>query len=507
MPIRVAVLGGTLSGTTAARKLAAQGHEVELFRNLFDPARSIHKPHPICEYQAATFVLRQDAPREFVDEVHGWARAGLVEEAQDFRVGRTDESGRFEPMSQEEGSIRYRPTGGFLALVDALCKQLQRTCTIRSPQLAKMAWEDSSGGWMLEDIQGKPFGPYDVVLLAFDQLPRAARKASMKQLLESALPDTSRVIACAGNAQQASSMTVVVEFTKPVDVPWDSLVIDGVPELQLAVRNPKADQLHRGLRTTVDTWTLVATTAWTLQTRPNHTAKWDKASVGQKLIRAFGRLTKCDVSQYRLAVPTFHWQGASGITQVSEGPPCAFDAEAQLGWCGDMFGGLGPAGAVASGCALAGLMAELAAGSPTSVLPGRGAWGARDPRADDDDILCIAGPRTGRQEPADGLDHTWPTAAKLASGCVVNKADSLASYRARGVLAQDRKRAAAGGAHACAGAQGASAVRLRVECADAGGVTMVSGVDVDYASGHARPSVHRREFRGRWRGGKAAQRD
>merc|ERR1719281_1669091 len=113
------------------------------------------------------------------------------------------------------------------------------------------------------------------------------------------------------------------------------------------------------------------------------------------MVQAFGRIVKQPTSKHRMVVPTFHWQGASGITRVSdELPPCILDADAGLGWCGDIFGGMGPAGAVASGAALAAEVTERCAGRPAGALPGEGAWIPRAPRSDDDDILCIVGPST-----------------------------------------------------------------------------------------------------------------
>lgn len=452
---RVAVLGGTLSGQALARRLAEKEKvgklKIELFRNLFDPARSIHTPHALCEYQAATFVLRPDMPEEFTDEVRGWEKQNLVEKAPDFRVGHANSRGEIRPVLETKGeegaAIRYRAKRGFLGLVDDLIKRLPKSVQIRPEQLGKMyAPEKPGAGWWLEDIQGKSFGPYDHVLLAFDQNPRAARKASMKQLLESALPTTGPVIAAAGHAVQASGMAAVVHFDPPVNVPWDSLVVENIPELRMAARNPKDGQAFRNLKQKNDTWTLVATPAWTKQTRPTHTTPgWDKNRVGRQLVAAFGKVCGVNTQNHRLVIPTFHWQGATGLTRVRPDSgflPCAYDAETGLGWCGDIFGGIGVSGAVTSGAALASLVGGSDSNLPmgTTAAAGGGAWELRPADPVDDDIAAISGPDTGRQEPQEGLDQTWPTAAQLAKGFKVDSADSLARYRPRNVLAQDQSR-------------------------------------------------------------------
>merc|ERR1719469_134539 len=100
-------------------------------------------------------------------------------------------------------------------------------------------------------------------------------------------------------------MSSIVSFDPPLDVPWDSIVCDGIPELQMAARNPPKDQLRRGLDTKSDSWTLVSTTAWSHKTRPTHVGSWDKNRVGKDMVRAFGCLLGKDTSRHRMVVPTF----------------------------------------------------------------------------------------------------------------------------------------------------------------------------------------------------------
>merc|ERR1719380_268199 len=63
--------------------------------------------------------------------------------------------------------------------------------------------------------------------------------------------------------------------------------------------------------------------------------------------------------KWTLVKPPFHWMGACNLTRVKRSStsdrckPCIFDADVNLGWCGDMFGGLGPEGAFCSGKSLA----------------------------------------------------------------------------------------------------------------------------------------------------------
>jgi len=443
---KVAVLGGTVSGLVASRRLIAAGRQVDHFAMLLDPARSIHTPHALCEYTSDTFVLAKDAPAEFTAEVREWVRSGAVTEAtREFTLLRYDAARRRSIQTRlPKGCRRYRPVGGSLALIDDQLRSLPGL-NLQSVQLTSMERDDNGAWWLRDLTQQRALGPYDAVALAFDQRPRGARKASFKALLETALPVSSRVIASAAHAQYASSMAVVVSFPTSVDLGCDAIIVDGVPELRFASRNARDQQHGRGLKTKSDTWTLVSTPEWSCKQRPKHKGRWNKKKVGDAIVSAFGRVMKRDVGSARMVLPTFHWTGCSGITQVDAGTaPCAWDAEARLGWCGDIFGGQGMAGACRSGVALAD---AIVAQSPVSCLPLGDSWALREPSPGDEDTSTIVGPCTGRHEPMDGLDHTWPTAVKLAKGAHLASADSYAKYRSHGVMHKDRKRLAVSGHH------------------------------------------------------------
>jgi predicted NAD/FAD-dependent oxidoreductase len=422
----------------AAKQLALGGIRVDLFRNLNDPKRAISNAHPLCEYQSASFVLRSDAPSEFTREVQAWLHRGLLQEADpSFWSGQLDAQG--QARRADIPGVRFLPLGGFFAFLDSLMGDLlEHRVSVRKEQLVRMSRR--SGKWILHDRHGTEFGGYDVVLCAFDALPRAARKASEKQLLETALPHSSAVIASAARAQMCSCMAVVLHFEPPLEVPYDTINFDEVPELQFAARNPIGQQHYRGISEKYDTWTVVATPAWSLEQRPNSEGSWDKNRVGREIVKAFCRAMRCNVQAARQIIPTFHWQGCSYITQVKTGEPCAFDGEVGLGWCGDIFGGVGPEGAFLSGSAAASVIAGFMAGSKKSVLPGEAEWGLREAREDEEDIVSIAGPATGRTEPSDGLDHTWKTSVRLARGEKIKAADSFKGYRKHGALGEDRYR-------------------------------------------------------------------
>lgn len=409
----IAVIGGTASGIALARMLGAHGRSVDVFASGFDPARSVHAAHPLCEY-APPHVHAADAPE--------WLR----------RRGVIDQDGRLRCAPSLVAAIAAEsrdPTGR---------QTLVRSRTEQPIALVR----STTNSWFVRDVLGAELGPYTTVVMTHDAALRTARKAAAKALLESALPHSGPIMASLARAVSASAVAAIVEFA-PGAVPRtvsDALVIDGVPELRLASRHPD-DASNRGLRTrrTGEAWTLVSTPAFARHVRSSPGGKWDKAAAAKSLVQAFAaHVGKTDAtSHWRLVVPCFLWQGAAPLTRVVPGtPPFALDAESGLGFCGDIFAGVGIVAGIRSGEAIA---TALLTQVPTTHLPGARAWEFRPEADGDEDIACITGLDTGRAEPQDGLDHTWPAAVKLAHGAKLDNADSLAKYRRRGVEDHDRK--------------------------------------------------------------------
>mmetsp|Transcript_32572 Transcript_32572/g.36263 ORF Transcript_32572/g.36263 Transcript_32572/m.36263 type:complete len:496 (+) Transcript_32572:36-1523(+) len=467
--MKIAICGGTLSGATLARVLssscAGKNIQIDIHTCLHDPARA--KPHPLCEYEPFSFVIPEDESTESQqvrDEVSRWKTKEWVELCGSddcSSVGAYDNAtGSYRSMTMANGADtvtnynRYQPTRGFFTLIDKLITELpsDRVSVSKNQLIALESTNDNSNRWFLKDNTQKQHGPYDLVLFAYDATPRAARKASFKQLLESALPTSSNIISSLARAVSASAMTVIITFPKTnskdktSQIPFDSIVFEEIPALRFATRNRLGDAAsHRGMRVSnnsqknEDIWTLVATPEWSFQVRNSHGGKWDKQAVGKEIVAAFARCVGqlAIVEHYKNVNPPFHWQGSSSLTKVDhpETPPFSYDADASLGFCGDIFGGQGTADALSSAMSLAHHLNlqqyedDTLPDLPSSLPNHATHWVTRELQDYDDDTNSIVGTFTGRKEPADGLDHTWPTAVAIANGKVVNKADSLAKYR------------------------------------------------------------------------------
>eukprot|EP00548_Thalassiothrix_antarctica_P018068 CAMPEP_0194195936 /NCGR_PEP_ID=MMETSP0154-20130528/76398_1 /TAXON_ID=1049557 /ORGANISM="Thalassiothrix antarctica, Strain L6-D1" /LENGTH=564 /DNA_ID=CAMNT_0038920499 /DNA_START=417 /DNA_END=2111 /DNA_ORIENTATION=- len=295
----------------------------------------------------------------------------------------------------------------------------------------------ASSSWFLRDAGNVCHGPYDVVLFAYDSNPRAARKASFKQLLESALPISSNIIKSLSRAVSASAMTAIVSFSQRTTksksrILHDCIRFEGIPALRFATRNRTKKNgsdaaSHRGMTKTSDdddVWTLVATPEWSYEIRKKSkkwtktsddddvwtlvatpewsyeirkkSKKWNKKAVGDDIVKVFADAVGVPSlsSSYRSVVPTFHWQGSSSLTEIAEGEGkattttddagvkttaalFAYDADSGLGFCGDVFGGQGVEGALRSAADIA---EHLHLSPDTSQLPVTdNAWILRTP--------------------------------------------------------------------------------------------------------------------------------
>merc|ERR1719313_586298 len=332
--------------------------------------------------------------------------------------GNSADSEAAKPSSTDpEGSLaRYRPQGGFLRLVEHLAKQKPepQRCSLNFSfddvtQVKTLSHVASSGGtaeaglWTLRDMKDEKIGDFDMVVFTHDSDPRGVRKASLVQVLESALPATQRVIRAAARSVRASTMAVIVrfgpQFREDVLLPLEralgckaleslryAAVGPGFP-LQFASMNRADEQdFGRGLKLPgshegATVWTLCSTLAWSRTLRDSHKKPWNKDKMAGCLVDAFIRslidVRDLAISESRggrrdeargiasaeykwtLVKPPFHWMGACNLTRIKRSTgckPCIFDADVNLGWCGDMFGGLGPEGAFCSGKSLAELI-------------------------------------------------------------------------------------------------------------------------------------------------------
>merc|ERR1719313_2805147 len=290
--------------------------------------------------------------------------------------GNSADSEAAKPSSTDpEGSLaRYRPQGGFLRLVEHLAKQKPepQRCSLNFSfddvtQVKTLSHVASSGGtaeaglWTLRDMKDEKIGDFDMVVFTHDSDPRGVRKASLVQVLESALPATQRVIRAAARSVRASTMAVIVrfgpQFREDVLLPLERALgckaleslryksADSSFPLQFASIN-RADEhdFGRGLNLAgnegATVWTICSTLAWSRNLRDSHKKPWNKDSMAESLVRAFvsslidikdlaigekgtGRVNETgNVSstayKWTFVKPPFHWMGACNLSRITQ---------------------------------------------------------------------------------------------------------------------------------------------------------------------------------------------
>lgn len=377
----------------AKNRLALKGElhlEVQVFKNMVDRKQNAADVFaPLCDYQSATFIRRSDDSTEFEEELELWKGLGLVEEAsKEWRVGRGKQTGPvssaghqcidFTPVALEPQSTRYKATGGGLNhLCDRLLvgldqrtsplsqtsdRGLQERLAVNYTLISKLSpWRSSSldtgtnacsgnPKWNLSGANNEQFGPFDLVIMCMDHNPRHTRRQGFKALLEqnfnpgdcAKAQSTGRVAACVARSIMCSAMAVLVEFPRVgriaealAKMEFDSLMLEGVPEIAVACRRPKEelayrDQIQNGKRRCRDhsdnVWSIVSTSGFALEKRPRHSGAWDDAAVSDQLVKAFLsrvlHLQGADVSSaipgrdYWLLTPTFHWHGPACLNML-----------------------------------------------------------------------------------------------------------------------------------------------------------------------------------------------
>jgi len=438
------VIGGSLSGLECARRLLLEGWEVHVFRRLHDPSRSFLDRHPIYEYCPRAIAVPDEAPR-LRESVESWLSTGLVVEDHS-RFGRLRgwaKGGAPSPLDFAPAAAVRRvksSSGGFFGLLDALAASLgppTAASVDRQEVLVTLSREGSA--WVAAGLQGEALGTYSYAICAYDYFLRGTRKAALRALLESVLPTSAPVMRAVAGETDACAFALSAAVPGAAEAPFDVVLVDGVPELALAVRNDIQGHEARGLPAE-ETWTLVASSAWTDAVRPDAISWWDKRAVTQRMLAAFARAVGCP--QGRSLRPPYHWGGFAGLTRCASAP-FAHDADVGLAFVGDFFSGHGAEEALQSGASLAAHL--LARSSQSSVLPRPTDWVPRQ--------ICDGAEDTGALwgRPAGTPDHSWPTVEQLATNLLPRGKRCMDRYRRRGVLEQDLAQLTAGSGTVAAG--------------------------------------------------------
>ncbi len=295
--LRIGVVGAGPAGLMAARTLADQGMQVEVFdkgrgpggrtsTRLFDGGSADHG--------APFFRFTDERLKPFAQ---AWARQGLIRRFE----------GRFHPESDaQDFDNQWTAVPGMHALAKHLASDLNVTTSTRIERIQR-----DQDVWHLTDVDGNAHGPFDQVVLAVPARQAAAMLSGVSPML---LRDLTSV-------DMAPVWTTILAFDSPLEITWDAASRIAEP-LDLVIRDTVKPE-----RTGTDTWLLHASQDWSIAYLER-----DAEAVGQEMIAVFQ-----DAIGRSIPAPTYkrthRWR--FGRTVRGAATECLHDADIGLSACGD----------------------------------------------------------------------------------------------------------------------------------------------------------------------------
>ena len=327
-PLRIAVIGSGLSGLFAARTLKDHGHKVQMFEKTDRPGGRIATQTDSAvafDTGAQYFTVRDERLQRYVQS---WQRDGVVQpwkgNVQVIKSGR---------ISDEKRMIE-RWVG--IPAMDAIPAHLAAAIEIEL-NVTVASVTKNNGQWQLIDQHNKVYEPYDVVIVALPP-PRAS------EFLRSSPELLNRV----AEVKMQTCLAVMAAFEKPLDLPFDAAFIHQSPVRWAARNNSKPK------RPAAECWVFHAKAEWS-QTAYND--KDDETAVRSLLVSFFESIGQTFIEpKYQ---STRYWQSAAAVNPLNVG--CLWDAELNIGVCGDWCQMSRVEGAALSGMAMAGRILGAAA--------------------------------------------------------------------------------------------------------------------------------------------------
>ncbi len=318
----VAVVGAGISGLACARALAESGFSVTVFEKSRGPGGRMATRRTVSDLQidhGAQYFTARD--RQFQQCVESWQHDGLVAPWKARIVSLR--SGRVIEVKQ--GTERF--VG--VPKMNSVCRQLASGLAIHyntkiSPPLGV------DGRWQLFASDDKDLGRFDVVVLS-------APASQTADLLQS----VPHLAARASAVEMSACWAVMVSVEEGLQLPFDAAFVHDSPLSWVARNNTKPGRSQH-----TEAWVLHASPEWS-EANLELSGEVAERELVHEFWQAVGVVPKpigfSQAHRWRYALPT------SPLTER-----CMFDADLQIGACGDWCGGPRVEGAFLSGMAVAG---------------------------------------------------------------------------------------------------------------------------------------------------------
>lgn len=323
--LNIAIIGAGMAGLAAGRTLTDHGLRVTLFDKARGPggrmATRRHDPYAF-DHGAQYFTARDE---RFQRYVNAWIDGGLVAPWLG-RIG-VAENGT---CHAKEGTLqRYVGVPRMSVLTRHLATELNVQLKTRIATVSR-----SANGWQLVDTEGQDLGHFDVVLLTTPPAQTIPLLAAAPQL-----QDVTKQV------QMKPCWALMASFAEALPLNFDGLFIQH-PAVAWAARNNSKPG-----RPQTESWVIHASPQWSA----SH-LELTKEAAAPKVLAAFFEATGL-APQTPTHMQAHRWRYALAEQPLDEG--CLWDADLQIGVCGDWCNGSRIEGAFLSGMAAAGRVLGL----------------------------------------------------------------------------------------------------------------------------------------------------
>ena len=327
-PLKIAVIGGGLSGLFAARTLSDHGHQVQVFEKMDRPGGRIATQIDSTvafDTGAQYFTARDERFRRYVQS---WQIDGIVQpwkcKVQVIKSGRLSDEKRFTE----------RWVG--VPAMDAIPAHLAAAVKIEL-NINVISVKKNMDRWQLIDQHHNVYEPYDAVIVSAPP-PRAT----------AFLKSSPAMLNHLSKVKMQPCLAVMAAFEKSLDLQFDAAFIHQSP-VRWAARNNSKPR-----RAGVECWVFHANAEWSQAT---YNGKDDKTAVKSLLVSFFESIGRTFIEP--IYQSTRYWRSAMAVNPLNAG--CLWDTEVNIGLCGDWCQMSRVEGAALSGMAMAGRILGVAA--------------------------------------------------------------------------------------------------------------------------------------------------
>ena len=319
-PLRIAVIGAGIAGLFAARTLSDHDHRVQVFEKSDRPGgrTASHRSQPFAfDAGAQYFTVRDERLDRYV---RSWRSDGIVEP---WKGKVAVVKGR-QISDEKKLTRRWVGTPAMESIATHLAAGIEIDFNVTVVSVEKKMHR-----WQLTDHRQTVYGPYDVVIIA---IPPSAES----RLADASPQLRSRIAA----VKMQPCVAALAAFEKPLALPFDAAFVHDAP-IRWAARNNS-----KPLRPAAECWVFHAGARWSREHGAQHDATIVDTLLGP-FLESIGHLPAEPVYFH-----TRFWKSAAAANPLNTG--CLWDAEQQIGWCGDWCQRSRFEGAALSGMSMAG---------------------------------------------------------------------------------------------------------------------------------------------------------